>query len=605
MMFQDPVASLSPRLKVGTLLTEPFVIHGVAMPDRRATAKAMLALVGLPPAFVDRYPHELSGGQARRVGVARALALQPRLLLADEPTAGLDVSVQGDVLNLMTGLKRRARLRRMIVTHNLAMIRHVCDRLAIMYLGRLVENGPTPDVFAAPLHPYTATLIQSEPVPDPRRAARRSPSRARCRASSAGPRAASSTRAARSRRTAAAARRRPSPHAGDRMVRCHFPLEDRRARTEAFLHASANPRGNRMTALNTTGVASSGRRRAGRRACGQPGFAWSADGDSLRIRIDGDMQMLDPAFMIGNLEDVIMRGVYVSADPLRRSAQRRAVDPWGAEKIEQTDPTAIAFTLIAGLKWTNGFGPVTAEDVKFSFERIANPDDGLALGLSVREARPRRVVDDEDRHHPPEGALPADLRHRCPIMAATSSRKAAIEKAGGKYTTEPPANCGPYLLTDWEQKQKLTLDGQSRLAGPKPDFGKVEIYIVADDQAAQLAYEAKAFDYTEIAIAATKEVKAEPLPDTTLIEAQSTRYVWLTINMLSPSLQDPKVRQAVQYAFDVGRIIAGAYRRAGAALDRRGAAGHGLHAGQEHDRQARLREGQGAARRGGRQRPQR
>ena len=169
MMFQDPVASLSPRLRVGTLLTEPLVIQGVgdARPPR-ARRKALLAQVGLPASFVDRYPHELSGGQARRVGVARALSMKPQLLLADEPTAGLDVSVQGDMLNLIAELKRELGFAAMIVTHNLAMIRHVSDRLAIMYLGRLVETGPTQEVFAAPMHPYTATLIQSEPVPDPR-----------------------------------------------------------------------------------------------------------------------------------------------------------------------------------------------------------------------------------------------------------------------------------------------------------------------------------------------------------------------------------------------------------------------------------------------------
>jgi len=169
MMFQDPVGSLSPRLRIGTLLTEPLVVQGKAPPDRRAAAKAMLAQVGLPAAFVDRYPHELSGGQARRVGVARALSTRPRLLVADEPTAGLDVSVQGDVLNLIGELKRELGFAALIVTHNLAVIRHVSDRLAIMYLGRLVETGPTREVFAAPLHPYTATLIRSEPVPDPRR----------------------------------------------------------------------------------------------------------------------------------------------------------------------------------------------------------------------------------------------------------------------------------------------------------------------------------------------------------------------------------------------------------------------------------------------------
>lgn len=169
MMFQDATASLSPRMTVGALLAEPFVIHRAPVPDLRAKAKDLLALVGLPANFASRYPHELSGGQARRVGVARALALTPRLVIADEPTAGLDVSVQGEILNLMTDLKTQFALSYLIISHNLAMIRHVSDRIAVMYLGRLVEIGPTRAVFAGPLHPYAQSLIASEPVPDPRK----------------------------------------------------------------------------------------------------------------------------------------------------------------------------------------------------------------------------------------------------------------------------------------------------------------------------------------------------------------------------------------------------------------------------------------------------
>jgi oligopeptide/dipeptide ABC transporter ATP-binding protein len=169
MMFQDSVASLSPRMRVGALVTEPFIIHRQPMQDRTAAAHALLARVGLPAALAERYPHELSGGQARRVCVARALALNPSLVIADEPTAGLDVSVQGEILNLMTDLKTQQGLSFLIITHNLAMIRHVADRIAILYLGRLVETGPTRAVFANPHHPYTRSLIASEPQPDPRR----------------------------------------------------------------------------------------------------------------------------------------------------------------------------------------------------------------------------------------------------------------------------------------------------------------------------------------------------------------------------------------------------------------------------------------------------
>jgi peptide/nickel transport system ATP-binding protein len=168
MMFQDPIASLSPRLAIGSAITEPLVIHGVKMRSRRKAAEELLRLVGLPKDFISRYPHELSGGQARRAGVARALALRPDLVIADEPTAGLDVSIQGEILNLMTKLKAELRLSYIIVTHNLAMIRHVSDRIAIMYLGRIVEEGLTRDIFAGACHPYTVSLIAAEPIPDPR-----------------------------------------------------------------------------------------------------------------------------------------------------------------------------------------------------------------------------------------------------------------------------------------------------------------------------------------------------------------------------------------------------------------------------------------------------
>ncbi len=166
MMFQDPVGSLSPRMKVGDLLAEPFHIHGIHgnLPEE---TRRLLTLVGLPGDFVDRYPHQLSGGQARRVGVARAIALNPKLIIADEPTAGLDVSVQGEVLNLLNHLRECLDLAMIIITHNLHVVHHVADRMAVMYLGRIVEAGDTEELFRAPAHPYTATLLSANPEPDP------------------------------------------------------------------------------------------------------------------------------------------------------------------------------------------------------------------------------------------------------------------------------------------------------------------------------------------------------------------------------------------------------------------------------------------------------
>ncbi|MER9657863.1 ABC transporter ATP-binding protein [Mesorhizobium sp. M0152] len=167
MMFQDPVGSLSPRLTVQSLLTEPFRIHGVSTRDRGAEAERLLRMVGLPADFGRRYPHQLSGGQARRVGVARALALNPDLIIADEPTAGLDVSIQGEVLNLLARLQDELGIAILIITHNLNVVRHMADRMAIMYLGRIVEIGSTQDIFDHPRHPYTQALLSANPVPDP------------------------------------------------------------------------------------------------------------------------------------------------------------------------------------------------------------------------------------------------------------------------------------------------------------------------------------------------------------------------------------------------------------------------------------------------------
>ncbi len=167
MIFQDPVGSLSPRMTVRSILAEPFRVHKMAGADLDNRIESLLGLVGLNPDFAERYPHQLSGGQARRVGVARAIALEPKLVIADEPTAGLDVSVQGEVLNLLNDLQARLGIAILIITHNLNVVRHVADRMVIMYLGRIVEEGPTEAIFASPRHPYTLALLSANPEPDP------------------------------------------------------------------------------------------------------------------------------------------------------------------------------------------------------------------------------------------------------------------------------------------------------------------------------------------------------------------------------------------------------------------------------------------------------
>lgn len=165
MMFQDPHGSLSSRQTVRQLLKEPFQVHGMSNRDLDAECNRLLGLVGLPNYFADRYPHQLSGGQARRVGLARAVALDPKLIIADEPTAGLDVSIQGDVLNLLNTMQDRMGVAILIITHNLQVVRHIAHRVGIMYLGRLVEEGPTNEIFSAPKHPYTKALLSAGHAP--------------------------------------------------------------------------------------------------------------------------------------------------------------------------------------------------------------------------------------------------------------------------------------------------------------------------------------------------------------------------------------------------------------------------------------------------------
>jgi oligopeptide transport system ATP-binding protein len=168
MVFQDPFSSLNPRMRAFTIVEEPLVIHRIGSKgERRERVAELFRLVGLEPAHLDRYPHEFSGGQRQRIGLARALALNPSFIIADEPVSALDVSIQAQVINLLMDLQEQLKLTYLFVAHDLRLVRHISSRVAVMYLGKIVEMGPTSSIFEQPQHPYTQALLSAVPVTDP------------------------------------------------------------------------------------------------------------------------------------------------------------------------------------------------------------------------------------------------------------------------------------------------------------------------------------------------------------------------------------------------------------------------------------------------------
>jgi ABC-type oligopeptide transport system ATPase subunit len=174
-IFQDPAGSLNPRMRIGAIVAEPLAVHGIAndKSELRHRAECLLERCGMPRSAADRYPHEFSGGQRQRIGIARALALHPRFIVCDEPTSALDVSIQAQIINLLTDLQAEFGLSYLFISHDIAVIQHVCRRIAVMYKGRIVEEGTRDEILERPRHKYTQSLLSAVPEPDPRRKRRR------------------------------------------------------------------------------------------------------------------------------------------------------------------------------------------------------------------------------------------------------------------------------------------------------------------------------------------------------------------------------------------------------------------------------------------------
>jgi ABC-type oligopeptide transport system ATPase subunit len=181
-VFQDPYSSLDPRMTVGNIVSEPLLVHRIgSRRDRQVRVRELLDVVGFDPTYVNRYPHEFSGGQRQRIGIARALALSPRLIVCDEPVSALDVSIQAQIINLLKDLQREFNLAYLFIAHDLAVVRSVSDRIAVMHRGRIVETGPADEVYERPKEDYTKALLAAVPVPDPARMRERKADRRRLR----------------------------------------------------------------------------------------------------------------------------------------------------------------------------------------------------------------------------------------------------------------------------------------------------------------------------------------------------------------------------------------------------------------------------------------
>lgn len=292
-------------------------------------------------------------------------------------------------------------------------------------------------------------------------------------------------------------------------------------------------------------------------AAGRPHPGWSQSAGRLRVRVERDLQTLDPAYQIGHVEETINEAVLVTLVVFKEDGT--GWEPYAAESIEQIDDRHIRFRLRPGIMWSNGFGELTAEDVKFSFERIADPKNESPWQYAWDLLERVEVVDSHSGVIVLKEPFAPVWQSSLPWYAGHIVCRKAVEAAGGRYSTEPPAICGPYKIGAWEPQRRIVLSANPDWNGPAPAFPEIDLVIVKDDQAGELAYAAGGLDFTRIGALAIERYRSAPPADARLIERPAIDYVWLGLNVEHPNLQDIRVRQAIQYAVDVDSVLEAAY----------------------------------------------
>lgn len=291
----------------------------------------------------------------------------------------------------------------------------------------------------------------------------------------------------------------------------------------------------------------------------RPGLSYAVEGDTLVVRGASDIEVLDPAFQNGLLEEEVGRALFVSLNRLGDVRGGTKLENYAAKSLTQISPTEIGFELHDWLEWTGGFGKVTAEDVKFSFERVKDPANASAWAYAFDAMDKVEVTGERTgiiRLKAPSAPFWVTT---LPYYMGKIVSKAAVEKAGGKFTTEVPASCGPYVIEKWTPKQNLTLALNPAWKGTAPAFARVRFEIVTDDEAAALAYESKAIDYSKISLNTLSTFRSKLPENSELIEMDGNRFLWLAINVNNEKFKDEKVRRAIQYAVDVEQIMQGSY----------------------------------------------